>query len=82
MKPVKFPGSNIVYGLDQPQYQPMPAMVIDDPEGTMITCWQLTPEELKKISISGKIYIQVWTFKDDPQPILPMADLGDNIELV
>lgn len=49
MKPVEFPGVNVVFAKDQPEYMPLPAMKIpNDPQGLIITKWQLSPEELSK----------------------------------
>jgi hypothetical protein len=34
MKPVEFPGVNVVFAKDQPEYMPLPAMKIhNDPQG-------------------------------------------------
>lgn len=42
MKPVEFPGVNVVFAKDQPEYMPLPAMKIpNDPQGIIITKWQL-----------------------------------------
>jgi len=81
MKPVKFPGHNIVFGKDQPQYQELPAIAMNDPEGTIITCWELTDDELKRVNETKRIYINIWTFREQLQPILPLVDLADNIDL-
>lgn len=38
MKPVEFPGVNVVFAKDQPEYMPLPAMKIpNDPQGLIIT---------------------------------------------
>lgn len=43
MKPVEFPGVNVVFAKDQPEYMPLPAMKIpNDPQGFIITKWQLS----------------------------------------
>ena len=43
MKPVEFPGVNVVFAKDQPEYMPLPAMKIpNDPQGLIITKWQLS----------------------------------------
>lgn len=48
MKPVEFPGVNVVFAKDQPEYIPLPAMKVpNDPQGIIITKWQLSPEELE-----------------------------------
>lgn len=80
MTPIEFPGHNIVFAKDQPEYQPLPAMIM--PDGQVITCWELTKEEIEQISSTGKLYLSQLTFNQPLQPILPMAELGDNIQLV
>lgn len=80
MKPIKFPGSNIVYAEDQPEYQPLPAMRM--PDGMVITCWELSDEELKIVLKNRKIYIQLHTFNQPLQPILPLVELSDGLELI
>lgn len=37
MKPVEFPGVNVVFAKDQPEYMPLPAMKIpNDPQGLIM----------------------------------------------
>lgn len=79
MKPIEFKGHNIVYGKDQEEYQPLPALKL--PDGTVISCWELTDEEKETVIRTGKIYIQQMTFNESLQPILPIAELGDDLSL-
>jgi hypothetical protein len=81
MKPVKFPGYNVVFGEGQPEYQPLPALRVPGPQGEVITCWELTEDEIKQIAHSGVIYFKQLTFNQSLQPILPMTELSDDIEL-
>jgi hypothetical protein len=80
MTPIKFPGVNVIFGENQPEYQPLPAMRL--PDGQVITCWQLSDEEIEKISQNRCIYLQQLVGKQRLQPILPLADLGDDISLI
>ena len=80
MRPIEFPGHNIVFGKDQPEYRPLPAMKL--PDGTVITCWEFTEDEIESLMLNGKIYFQQLTFNQPLQPIMPMLDLSDNIELL
>ena len=91
MTPISFPGQNIVFGENQPEYQDLPALALPAPEFEVITCWQFTPEELAVINKTGCIYFSQLRFgtlvdgvytPNALQPILPMAELGDNIGLV
>lgn len=79
MKPIQFPGQNVVFGANQPEYQPLPAMKL--PDGEVITCWELTDDEILRIQESKKIYFSQLTFNQPLQAILPMVDLGDKFEL-
>lgn len=68
MKPIKFEETNAVYGAKQPEYEPLPAHKADD--GTVTTCWELSPEELKQIQETGVIWLSLLTFNQPLQPIL------------
>lgn len=68
MKPIEFDGANCVYGKNQPEYQPLPAHRTDD--GTVTTCWELSPEELKQVQETGVIWLSMLTFNQPLQPIL------------
>ncbi len=76
MSPVAFEGQNTVFGAEQPEYQPLPAHVATDkPEGTVTTCWQLTPEELTIIVMNGgKLWLQQLSFGQALQPQLPSVE--------
>lgn len=78
MKPIEFDGMNCVYGANQPEYMPLPAKV--GPNGEVLTCWQLTPEDLKKINETGVIWLSMLTFKQALQPVLLSVDKIENPE--
>lgn len=80
MKPIEFPGVNHVFAKDQPEYQPLPVMHLQDRAGSVISCWQLTDQEREEIAKTGKLYIKVMTFGHPLQPILPTVDLADGID--
>lgn len=92
MVPIKFPGHNVVFAEDQPEYQPLPAILMPGLDGEVITCWELSDDEIEKIIKNRCIYIsqlcftrlnENGTLSNNPlQPILPMAELGDNITLI
>lgn len=79
MTPIKFPGSNVVFGANQPEYQPLPAMKL--PDGQVITCWQFTDEEIQTINRTKCMYFNQLTFNSALQPILPLVELCDNIQI-
>lgn len=67
MKPIEFPEVNAIYAKDQPEYIPLPCH--KTPSGDVITCFQLSEEELKEISETGKLWISIKTFNNPLQPI-------------
>lgn len=72
MEPILFEGANVIMGKDQPEYLPLPAY--KTPDGTVTTCWKLTPEELKQVQETGVIWLSTLTFNQPLQPILLYAD--------
>lgn len=74
MNLIKFPEVNIVYAENQPEYLPLPAFKYYDKEGTIVCCWKLTPEEIKKVSETGEIWHNILTFGNDLQPQLLSTD--------
>lgn len=79
MKPIEFKGQNIIFAKDQPEYQPLPALRM--PDGEVITCWQFSDDEWERMSKNRCFYLSQLTFNGALQPIMPMAELGDNIEI-
>ena len=69
MQPLNFEGANIVYGAKQPEYIPLPAEYRGGKSGEILTCWELTPEELQRIQETGKIWVGVLTFGQPLQPL-------------
>jgi len=70
MEPIEFEGANVVYGAKQEEYKPLPAEKRGNPEmGEVLTCWKLTPEELKAIKKTGQIWLSCLTFGQPLQPV-------------
>lgn len=78
MKAIRFTGVNKTYGENQPQYIPLPVMKF--PDGMMISCWELTDEEVEEIVKNKKLYISMMTFNHPLQPHRPAAHLSDLVE--
>lgn len=74
MKPIEFDGTNAVYGAHQPEYIPLPAERRPGHFGEIVTCWKLSPEEIKRVQETGKIWLSVLTFGQPLQPVLLAAD--------
>lgn len=70
MKPKHFPEANAIFGETQPEYQPLPAYTEAIPEKPVITCWELTPEEITQLQESGVIWVTQLSFGKPLQPIL------------
>lgn len=78
MQPLNFEGANIVFGANQPEYIPLPAERVGKPEtGQINTCWELSPDELKQIQETGKIWVSLLTFGQPLQPVLVSVDKPD-----
>ena len=78
MEPIKFDGVNVIFGADQPEYKPLPAERIGKPEsGQIITCWDLSPDELKKVQETGQIFVSLLTFGQPLQPMLVSVEKPD-----
>lgn len=69
-----------MYAKDQPEYQPLPALKTDD--GLVVTCWELTDEEVEQVVKNKKFYFSQLTFNQPLQPMRPVTDLSDLIEIV
>jgi hypothetical protein len=69
MEPIKFKGANVVYGAEQPEYQPLPAQQVPGPSGQIITCWEMSPAEIEMVQETGKIWLSMLTFHQPLQPV-------------
>lgn len=76
MKPKTFPEVNVIYAKDQPEYNPLP--VYKDEKGTLVSCWELTDEEIEQIKTDKCIWLSVMTFN---QPLQPMFMTANKSEL-
>lgn len=68
MKPVEFKHQTVIFAKDQPQYQPLPALKIDSPEGEVISCWKLSVKERIKIVFTGRVWLSLMSFN---KPLTP-----------
>lgn len=67
MEIIKFEGMNCVFAEGQPTYRPLPAYRNRD--GVVISCWQLSPEELAEVARTGRLWVSVLTFNRPLQPM-------------
>lgn len=68
MNPVEFKEQNVVYGTEEPEYLPLPALKFPSPKGEVISCWRLTFLERIKILFTGRIWQSLYSFN---QPLTP-----------
>lgn len=68
MKPIKFPEHNRLFAENQPEYTPLPALVLDTPSGDVISCWQLTFWERLQILYTGKLWVSLMMFGEPLTP--------------
>ncbi len=78
MNPIKFKGHNIVFGESQPQYKPLPALKLEN--GQVITCWELSDEEVAAIVNNKQLFISQLTFNGPLQPLMAVTELSDLVE--
>lgn len=60
--------SLVVIAANQEEYIPLPAAAYDD--GTMMTEWALTAEELATLMNGGHLRLWIWTFGMPLQPVM------------
>ncbi len=80
MKPVKFEECNVVFAEDQPEYQSLPAHCATRELGDVVSCWELSEEEVQKIVETRRIYISQLSFHQPLQPIYPTVNKDDIFE--
>ena len=68
MKPIEFKHQNVVFAKDQPEYQPLPALKLNTPEGEVISCWGMTFKERVKVLFTGKVWVSLMSFN---KPLTP-----------
>jgi len=67
MEAINFKGANVVFAENQEEYNSLPAF--KDEDGTVVTCFKLSEEEIKKISETGELWLSVMTFNQALQPL-------------
>jgi hypothetical protein len=68
MKPTTFKHQNIVFAKDQPEYQPLPALRINSPQGEVISCWKMSFKERIKVLFTGVVWLSLLSFN---KPLTP-----------
>lgn len=77
MKPVEFKHQNVVFARNQPEYQPLPALKLDTPEGYVISCWKLSFLDRVKIIFTGRLWLSLMSFNKPLTPSLLSVNRSD-----
>lgn len=72
MKPITFPEVNVRVAENQEQYETLPSFVGEVQSGVqgVICCFEVSPEEVKRLSFCRKIWFQALTFGQPLQPFM------------
>jgi len=72
MKPVEFREMTGVYPISRIRKTPLPVFVVGDDYNQVITCWELSEDELKTLYETNLLWIrQLQMGSANLQPILP-----------
>lgn len=74
MKPIEFEEQTNVATSNEPNVEPLPCCLLDE---QVISCWELTPEEIERVKETGKVYVSVASGKY----IIPMFLTTDKNDL-
>lgn len=77
MQPKDFKETNVVFGKDQPEYKPLPVYRTED--GKIISCWELSDDEIEKIKETKCLYLSMMTFGQPLQPVYLTVDKDEVI---
>lgn len=75
MAPKEFPEQNVIFAKDQPEYNPLPAF--RDEKGDVVTCWELSDEEIERLIQTKTIYQAVKTFNNPLQPVFITTEIQE-----
>lgn len=68
MKPIKFKHANTEFAKDQEEYNTLPALKLDTPEGHVISCWKMSFKERLTVLIFGNVWLNLMSFN---KPLTP-----------
>jgi hypothetical protein len=81
MRPVEFKGCNVTLAENQPQYEPLPVMWLQDSAKTVIGCFELDDEDLIEVNRTKRLYIAQQTYGNPYHPINISPNLEDIVEV-
>lgn len=68
MKPIQFKHQNTIIAKNQPEYLQLPALILDTPEGEIISCWHLSFKERCKLLFTGRVWLSLMSFNEPLTP--------------
>ena len=82
MKPIEFPEQTVVYAKDQPQYLPLPAMVDNNNNGMVISCWKPSFRDRLRVLFGAKLWVSLMMFGKPLTPSKFSFKKSDHIIIV
>jgi len=79
MSPIEFKEQNVVFGKDQPAYNPLPAFLSNDNLGMVVTKWELSDEEIEILKTQKCVWLKVFTFNEPLQPQLLQVEKPEEL---
>jgi hypothetical protein len=68
--PLNVPGRRVImYGATQQEYETLPAVVMDEERGTVLTRWELTLEERAALLDGACVLLWITTMQKPLQPV-------------
>lgn len=79
MEPITpiIPGNDVPvveFGVGQAQYKPLPAVRLEDANGTIVTRWHLSWLERLQVLLGGSIWLTMLTFHKPVTPVMLHAE--------
>jgi len=70
LRPEKSDGTNITFAANQPEYEPLPALLVEGEQGIVVFCWRMSFWQRILVLFTGRIWHSVLTFRRPLQPQL------------
>lgn len=79
MIPAQFPESNVIFAMEQDEYEPIEGYKFADKEGRVAVCFRLTPTEIEELTKTRTLWIQQLTFNRGFTPIALSTQRPDDL---
>lgn len=70
--PTNFAEANLVLGPPMGCEDSVAPMAVRRLDGNLVSCWELSPEEIDEIARTGRVWLSVWGHQTQP-PVLVTA---------